>query len=53
MAKKKVKAYTEEFRRHAVSLADQPGKTAREVAESLGMHVNQIYNWRTQFSKLS
>ena len=53
MAKKKVKRYTEEFRKQAVSLADQPGKTAREVADSLGIHVNQIYNWRTQFSKLS
>ena len=53
MAKKKVKAYTEEFRKQAVSLADQPGKTAVEVAESLGIHVNQIYNWRTQFIKLS
>ena len=53
MAKKKVKAYTEEFRIHAVSLADQPGKTAREVADYRGIHVNQIYNWRTQFSKLS
>jgi len=53
MSKKKVKRYTEEFRRQAVSLAAQPGKTAREVADSLGIHVNQIYNWRTQFSKLS
>ena len=53
MAKKKVNRYTEEFRRQAVSLADQPGKTAREVADSLGIHVNQIYNWRTQFNKLS
>ena len=53
MARKKVKRYTEEFRRQAVSLADQPGKTAVEVADSLGIHVNQIYNWRTQFSKLS
>ena len=53
MAKKKVNRYTEEFRRQAVSLADQPGKTAREVADSLGIHVGQIYNWRTQFSKLS
>ena len=53
MAKKKVKRYTEEFRRNAVSLADQPEKTAREVADSLGIHVNQIYNWRTQFAKLS
>jgi transposase len=53
MANKKVHRYTEEFRRQAVSLADQPGKTAREVADSLGIHVNQIYNWRTQFNKLS
>jgi len=53
MAKRKVQSYTEEFRRQAVSLADQPGKTACEVADSLGIHVNQIYNWRTQFNKLS
>ena len=53
MATKKVKSYSEEFRRNAVALADQPDKTAREVAESLGIHVNQIYNWRTQFKKLS
>lgn len=53
MARKKVKSYSEEFRRNAVALADQPDKTAREVAESLGIHVNQIYNWRTQFKKLS
>ena len=53
MGKKKVNRYTEEFRRQAVSLADQPGKTAREVADSLGIHVGQIYNWRTQFNKIS
>ena len=53
MKKRKVVSYAEEFRRNAVSLADQPGKTAREVADSLGIHVNQIYNWRTQFNKLS
>jgi len=53
MARKKTKSYSEEYRRQAVSLADQPGKTAREVADDLGIHVNQIYNWRTQFNKLS
>ena len=53
MAKRKVKGYTEEFRRQAVSPADQPGKTAREGSDSLGIHVNQISNWRTQFNKLS
>ena len=53
MARKKTKSYTEEFRRQAVSLADQQGKSAREVADELGIHVGQIYNWRTQFNKLS
>lgn len=53
MKKRKVVSYTEEFRKNAVFLADQPVKTAREVADSLGIHVNQIYNWRTQFNKLS
>ena len=53
MGKKKVARYSEEFRKEAVALADQPGKTATEVAESLGIHVNQIYNWRNQLKKLS
>ena len=53
MARRKTKSYSEEYRRQAVSLADQPGKTAREVADDLGINVNQIYNWRTQFNKLS
>jgi transposase len=54
MAKqKKRRTYTEAFRREAVRLADQPGRTASEVAEQLGIHVGQIYNWRTQFNKLS
>ena len=53
MATKKTKAYPESFRREAVSLADQPDRTAADVARELGIHVGQIYNWRTQFNKLS
>ena len=53
MGKKKAARYSEEFRKQAVALSDQPGKTATEVAESLGIHVNQIYNWRNQLKKLS
>ena len=52
MAKKR-KQYTEAFRREAVRLADQRGRTATDVAQELGLHVGQIYNWRTQFNKLS
>ena len=50
MTKKKI---TESFRREAVRLADQPDRTATDVAAELGIHVGQIYNWRTQFNKLS
>ena len=42
MGKRKVQKYSEEFRRKVVRLADQPGKTAVEVAASLGIHVGQI-----------
>ena len=53
MAKKKAKSYPESFRKEAVRLADLPDRTAVDVAKELGIHVGQIYNWRTQFSKLS
>lgn len=53
MARNKTKSYSESFRREAVRLADLPDRTAVDVAEELGLHVGQIYNWRTQFSKLS
>lgn len=53
MARKKTKAYPESFRKEAVRLADQPDRTAADVARELGIHVGQIYNWRTQFNKLS
>lgn len=53
MARKKTKAYPESFRKEAVRLADQPDRSAADVARELGIHVGQIYNWRTQFNKLS
>ena len=53
MARRKAKSYPESFRREAVKLADQPDRTAADVARELGIHVGQIYNWRAQFNKLS
>ena len=53
MARRKTKSYPESFRREAVKLADQSDRTAADVARELGIHVGQIYNWRTQFNKLS
>ena len=51
--KGKPKRYSESFRREAVRMADQPDRTATQVAAELGIHVGQIYNWRAQFNKLS
>ena len=51
--KKKTQSYPESFRREAVRLADQPDRTATEVAKELGINPGQIYNWRTQFAKIS
>jgi transposase len=53
MARKKTKSYPESFRNEAGKLADLPDRTAADVARELGIHVGQIYNWRTQFNKLS
>ena len=53
MARKKTNAYPESFRKEAVRLANMPDRTATDVARELGIHPGQIYNWRTQFSKLS
>jgi len=54
MAKRrKANAYPESFRKEAVRLADLPDRTATDVAKELGIHAGQIYNWRTQFHKLS
>lgn len=48
----KQQAYTDEFRREAVHRADEPGVTAKQVAKELGINVNLIYNWRSQFKKI-
>lgn len=53
MARRKAKSYPESFRREAVKLADQRDRTAADVARELDIHPGQIYNWRTQFNKLS
>jgi transposase len=53
MDKRKTNSYPESFRKEAVRLANLPDRTAVDVANELGLEVGQIYNWRTQFSKLS
>ena len=45
--------YTESYRMEAVRRSEEKGVSAMEVARDLGISVNQIYNWRCQFKKLS
>lgn len=51
--KNKYNHYTEDFRREAVRRCEEDGVTAAEVARELGIHPNQIYNWRNQYKRLS
>lgn len=52
MAKRKIQAYTEEFRKEAVKRSEKEGSSAVKVAEELGISSQQIYNWRRQFKGL-
>lgn len=51
--KKQAAPYTEAFRKEAVRRSEEEGVTAIQVAKELGLHVNQIYNWRNQFKRVS
>lgn len=51
--KNKYNHYTEDFRREAVRRSEDPNTSAVEVARELGIHVGQIYNWRSQYKRLS
>ena len=53
MSRKKVQAYSEEFRREAVRRSEQEGSSAKQVAEELGITSQQIYNWKRQFTRLT
>lgn len=40
--------YDPEFKRNAVLLTEEPGRTVKEVAENLGINSELIYRWRRQ-----
>ena len=46
--KKKYDRYTLSFKLKAIKLADHPGITAIEVAESLRIHPVMLYRWRME-----
>ena len=49
MGKRGPKAYTEDFRREAVRLLRDSGRTAAEVAAELGISVAALRVWERQF----
>jgi transposase-like protein len=40
--------YDSDFKRNAVQLTEEPGRTVREVADNLGINSDLIYRWRRQ-----
>lgn len=40
--------YDSDFKRNAVLLTEEPGRTVREVADNLGINIDVIYRWRRQ-----
>jgi len=48
MTKQGRRQYTEEFKREAVKLVDEPGRGIAEVARSLGVHRSLVERWRGQ-----
>ncbi len=43
------KKYDPEFKKNAVLLAEEPGRSVSDGAENLGIKVDLLYRWRHQF----
>lgn len=48
MAEDTRRQYDAEFKRDAVALADELGRSTADVAESLGISTDLIYRWRRE-----
>jgi transposase len=46
----KKKRFDRDFKISAVKMVTEGGHRASEVARSLGIHPNQLYNWKQKFS---
>jgi transposase len=42
--------YDENYKRHAVELTLQAGRTIRSVARELGVNESMVYNWRLKYA---
>ena len=46
----KKKRFDQDFKISAVKMVTEGKQKAAEVARSLGIHANQLYNWKRKFS---
>ncbi len=45
----KRRKYDRDFKRNAVLLCSEPGRTVTEVAENLGIAKDMLYRWRREY----
>ena len=50
MEKKKLKRFDKEFKISAVKMVTEAGHSVAEVARSLDIHANVLYNWKKKYS---
>ena len=48
MSVQRRRKYDPEFKKNAVLLSEEPGRSVQDVAEKLGIHPELIYRWRRQ-----
>ena len=48
MSVQRRRKYDPEFKKHAVLLTAEPGRSVKEVAENIGISSELIYRWRQQ-----
>jgi len=51
MSVQQKRKYDSEFKRNAVLLSEEPGRTIPEVAENLGIKNDLLYRWRRQLRR--
>jgi transposase len=51
MSVQQKRKYDSEFKRNAVLLSEDPGRTIPEVAENLGIKNDLLYRWRRQLRR--
>ena len=48
--KRKMKRFDKDFKIQAVKMVTEGGNKASEVARSLGIHPNMLYNWKRKYA---